>query len=211
MHNGFNTLVVFLIQESRLLVMEKKLNKNALRSKKLIRQAFLTLLKKKKTQDISITELVNEANINRATFYAHYSCLKDLVEEIENEVIDKMLELMKNFKIESFFSNPTPPLLQVSLFLNENVDYYKTLLTSDNSDLFLEKLLSIFVNYMENDQSISLKIRESKTFKIRVHYFAGGMVSLYKEWFNGNLDCSLFDIPLEVAKMLQNENNNIMR
>ena len=70
MHNGFNTLVVFLIQESRLLVMEKKLNKNALRSKKLIRQAFLTLLKKKKTQDISITELVNEANINRATFYA---------------------------------------------------------------------------------------------------------------------------------------------
>lgn len=191
--------------------MEKKLNKNALRSKKLIRQAFLTLLKKKKTQDISITELVNEANINRATFYAHYSCLKDLVEEIENEVIDKMLELMKNFKIESFFSNPTPPLLQVSLFLNENVDYYKTLLTSDNSDLFLEKLLSIFVNYMENDQSISLKIRESKTFKIRVHYFAGGMVSLYKEWFNGNLDCSLFDIPLEVGKMLQNENNNIMR
>ena len=63
--------------------MEKKLNKNALRSKRLIRQAFLTIVQKKDPSDISITEIVNEANINRATFYAHYSCLKDLLDEIE--------------------------------------------------------------------------------------------------------------------------------
>ncbi len=185
--------------------MEKKLNKNALRSKKLIRQAFLTLVKTKDPSEISIIEIVNEANINRATFYAHYSCLKDLTDEIENEVIDKMMGLLNEFKFENFFSNPTPLLLQVSLFLNEDVDYYKTLIKTPGSSLFLEKLLTLFIDYLEKDKSIPLEIRESKAFKIRVYYFAGGLVTLYEEWFNDNLDCSLFDIPLEVSKMFQAE------
>lgn len=185
--------------------MEKKLNKNALRSKKLIRQAFLKLVKTKDPSDISIIEIVNEANINRATFYAHYSCLKDLTDEIENEVIDKMMGLLNEFKFENFFSNPTPLLLQVSLFLNEDVEYYKTLIKTPGSSLFLEKLLTLFIDHLEKDKSIPLEIRESKAFKIRVYYFAGGLVTLYEEWFNDNLDCSLFDIPLEVSKMFQTE------
>ena len=181
--------------------MENKLNKNALRSKRLIRQAFLTIVQKKDPSDISITEIVNEANINRATFYAHYSCLKDLLDEIENEVIDKMMELLNGFELENFFSNPAPLLLQVSLFLNEDVDYYRTLIKTPGSSRFLEKLMSILIEYMEKDQSIPLEIRESKAFKIRIYYFAGGLTTLYQKWFNGELNCSLFDIPLEVSKI----------
>ena len=64
---------------------ERKLNRNALRSKRLIRQAFISLIKRKPADRITITDIVNEANINRATFYAHYSCLKDLIDEIEKE------------------------------------------------------------------------------------------------------------------------------
>ncbi len=181
--------------------MEKKLNKNALRSKKLIRQAFLKILQKKDPSEISITEIVNEANINRATFYAHYSCLKDLLDEIENEVIDKMMNLLKNFELENFFSNPAPLLLQVSLFLNEDVDYYRTLIKTPGSNRFLEKLMSILIDFMEKDQSIPLEVRESKAFKLRIYYFAGGLTTLYCKWFMGEFNCSLFDIPLEVSKI----------
>lgn len=184
---------------------ERKPNRNGLRSKKLIRQAFLTLLKTKSPSDITIMDVVKEANINRATFYAHYSCLRDLADEIEKEVIDRMMTLLKDFKADNFFSNPSPLLLQISIFLNEDIETYKTLINTPGSKLFLQKLMAIFIDYLEKDQSIPRCVRSSKNFRIRAYYFAGGLVTLYQEWFNGNLDCTLFDIPLEVSKMFTPE------
>lgn len=186
--------------------MERKPNRNGLRSKKLIRQAFLTLLETKHPSDITIMDVVREANINRATFYAHYSCLRDLADEIEKEVIDKMMELLKDFRAENFFSNPSPLLLQISIFLNEDIETYKTLMKTPGSKLFLQKLMSIFIDYIEKDQSIPAEVRASKGFRLRAYYFAGGLETLYQEWFNGNLDCTLFDIPLEVSKMFIPDN-----
>ncbi len=179
----------------------KKQNRNALRSKRLIRQAFVSLIKTKPANKITITDIVNEANINRATFYAHYSCLKDLVDEIEQDVIDKLTEVLNNFKLENFFTNPTPLLLQVSIFLSEDPDYYKTLASTPESSVFIEKLKLIFVDYMEQDASIPLEVRQSKGFHINVLFFAGGLVSLYTQWLGGQLDCSLYDIPMEVSKL----------
>ena len=184
---------------------ERKPNRNGLRSKKLIRQAFLTLLKTKQPGDITIMDVVREANINRATFYAHYSCLRDLGDEIEKEVIDRMMALLKDFNPENFFSNPSPLLLQISIFLNEDIETYKTLMKTPGSKLFLQKLMSIFIDYIEKDQSIPAEVRQSKNFRFRAYYFAGGLETLYQEWFNGNLDCTLFDIPLEVSKMFSPE------
>ena len=184
---------------------ERKPNRNGLRSKKLIRQAFLTLLKTKQPGDITIMDVVREANINRATFYAHYSCLRDLGDEIEKEVIDRMMALLKDFNPENFFSNPAPLLLQISIFLNEDIETYKTLMKTPGSKLFLQKLMLIFIDYIEKDQSIPAEVRQSKNFRLRAYYFAGGLETLYQEWFNGNLDCTLFDIPLEVSKMFSPE------
>lgn len=181
----------------------KKQNRNALRSKRLIRQAFVNLIKTKAASKITITDIVTEANINRATFYAHYSCLKDLIDEIEQDVIDRLMEVLSGFKLENFFSNPTPLLLQVSIFLSEDPDYYKTLASTPESSIFIEKLKLIFVNYMERDASIPLEIRQSKTFHISVLFFAGGLVSLYTQWLSGKLDCTLYDIPMEVSKFLK--------
>ncbi len=189
---------------------ERKLNRNALRSKRLIRQAFISLIKKKPADRITITDIVNEANINRATFYAHYSCLKDLIDEIEKEVIDKLMDLLEDFKLENFFSNPAPLLLQISIFLSEDPDYYKTLATARESSLFIEKLMSIFIGYMEQDQSIPCEVRQSKNFRIRALFFAGGLVSLYMQWFRGQLDCTLFDIPLVVSQFFTKEPPDMM-
>ncbi len=180
---------------------ERKQNRNALRSKRLIRQAFVSLIKTKPANKITITDIVEEANINRATFYAHYSCLKDLIDEIEQDVINKLTEVLNDFKLENFFSNPTPLLLQVSIFLSEDPDYYKTLASTPESSVFIEKLKLIFVDYMEHDASIPLEVRQSKGFHISVLFFAGGLVSLYTQWLNGQLDCSLYDIPMEVSKL----------
>lgn len=59
--------------------------RSARRSRKMIREAFLTLLKTKRESRITVTDIVEQADINRSTFYAHYPNVHSVVEEIEVE------------------------------------------------------------------------------------------------------------------------------
>ena len=44
-----------------------------LRSRRMLMEALVNLLNKKEFEDISIQEIVDEATLNRATFYLHYA------------------------------------------------------------------------------------------------------------------------------------------
>lgn len=52
---------------------------------------------------------------------------------------------------------------------------------------------------MINDSDIPDDMRHSKMVRLRICYFAGGIVGLYKQWFRGDLDCTLNDIAMEVS------------
>ena len=68
--------------------MEKKEYRSALRSRKMIRQAFFELLKEKSFEKITVTDVVKKADVNRSTFYAHYPDVMGVVEEIQQEIIE---------------------------------------------------------------------------------------------------------------------------
>src|SRR5271167_5266159 len=43
-----------------------------LRSRRMLMEALVRLLKKKEFEDVSVQEIADEATLNRATFYLHY-------------------------------------------------------------------------------------------------------------------------------------------
>lgn len=66
------------------------------RTLKAIRSAFHELVLTKNYSDISITDLTELAEINRKTFYLHYSSLDDLVKEIEEEIVSDIMAHVKS-------------------------------------------------------------------------------------------------------------------
>lgn len=185
--------------------------RSAIRSRKMIRESFLELLKDKDISKITVTDIVNKADLNRSTFYAHYIDVRAITEEMENEVIDKMIEILKKFEFKNFFNNPTPLLLEVSRFLESNQDTYKILLKVNEAETFLKKLKNEFAKYMMSDTNIPEYLKDSKMVNLRISYFAGGIINMYQDWFSGNLNCSLNDIALEVSKLLSLEANELFR
>ena len=184
--------------------------RSAIRSRRLIRQAYTALLREKDLSKITVTDIVKRADINRATFYAHYPDVRGVTEEIENEIIAKMLDMLKEFEFKDFFRNPVPLLLELSRSLEEDADFYRILIKANGSEIFMEKLKKCFTDYMLNDSDIPEDMRHSKMVSLRVCYFAGGIVNLYKQWFRGDLDCSLNDIAMEVSKLLQLEAGELL-
>lgn len=61
------------------------------RTEKNIINAFLQLRSQKQLEKITVKELSELAEINKATFYLHYHDIYDLAEQLENEVIKSTL------------------------------------------------------------------------------------------------------------------------
>ncbi len=57
-------------------------------TKRLLRESLFDLLRGHSLDKISVTELCNAAQINRSTFYTHYSCVRDVMIELEKEIIE---------------------------------------------------------------------------------------------------------------------------
>jgi AcrR family transcriptional regulator len=176
--------------------------KSAIRSKRLIRQAFVELMQEKKLEKITVTDIVTRADINRGTFYAHYQDTRAVIEEIENEIIEKMLESLGELRSKNFFQNPLPFFLNISKWLEEDLEFYRMLMNLRGSEPFLVKLKEIFVEHMETDRDVPEHIRKTPEFFIRTHFFAGGIINLYQVWFRGEMDLSLHEIALEVCKII---------
>lgn len=70
-------------------------NRSASRSRRLICGALLELLGEKELANITVTELVERADLNRSTFYAHYSNLVDVLDEIEDMWLAALTERLE--------------------------------------------------------------------------------------------------------------------
>lgn len=112
------------------------------KSKKAIFTAFIKLLEQKDYYQITVQEIIDEADIGRATFYAYFETkdylLKSLCEELFEHVINSAtddensshLYLDCNMKASSFLH-----LLQ---HIQHNDDNILTLLSCTNNEIFLQ-------------------------------------------------------------------------
>lgn len=177
--------------------------RSAIRSRKMIREAFAELMNEKPIDKITVTDIVKKADLNRGTFYAHYEDTRAVIEQIENEVIEKMINVLSTFRYKSFIKDPKPILNMIAKYLEEDKDFYKKLINAGSSEQFLVKLRKILIKYLFTNSDIPKEIKEGKEFEIRVNFFAGGMINLYQTWFKEELKCELNDITNEIAKQVK--------
>lgn len=173
--------------------------KSAKRSRKLIREAFLSLMKEKDVNKITVADVVKKADINRSTFYAHYLDIPDVIETFEEEIFARMHGILSAFTFRSFLKDPLPVLSKINHYLEEDIDFYRTLILYKSSTGFFDKFAKTFLDFIKEDKDIPENIRHSVTFCVRVQLFAGGMMRMYEAWFKGELDCTLDDIAKEMA------------
>ncbi|MCM1368635.1 MAG: TetR/AcrR family transcriptional regulator [Roseburia sp.] len=85
-----------------------------------IYNAFIQLRKKKEIEQISVKELAELAEINKATFYLHFKDIYDLSDTMENEMIESCMQSIPS---------------DINLFSLEGIKYMSSIFSSQ-SELF---------------------------------------------------------------------------
>jgi AcrR family transcriptional regulator len=187
---------------------ESTMDRRTLRTKKMIRKAFSELLQEKSFNEISITNITTKADINRGTFYLHYTDKYDLLEQLENEVISELSDYIKdtiNNDIQNITSYDKPVHFMVKIFeyIKENAMFMKVILGPKGNPVFQNKFKNFILTYLfENVEFLKL-IRG--TMMIPEEYFISYVISAHlgvvQQWLENDAEKSPQEMSLILSKM----------
>lgn len=181
---------------------EKKEYRSAVRSRKLIRQAFMELLKEKEFEKITVTDIVKRADINRSTFYAHYPDVFGVIDEIQQEVLDYTQKVLDDMNFNNFFNDPKPFLKEIVKIAEDNHELYRLLSSSNMLVKQLQKLKMLLIERTIKTMEVPSQYVDPFEFEFMVRFFMGGVVDVYTQWLNGDIDTSLDELTNQLANMI---------
>ncbi len=171
--------------------MKEKIDRRVKYTKALLKEALVQLLKERHISKISVTTLCEIADVNRSTFYSHYTDQFDLLRQVENEVIDNL----KNF-LEQYVDDRMPiseqQLKGILEYAKANADLF-TVLLSENCDVAFQQDLMKLVELIPFQYMAEDSVKEYLlTFAVT------GCISILHKWLKEGTKES----PEEMAKIV---------
>ena len=180
---------------------EKKEYRNAIRSRRMIREAFVDMLHKKSLEKITATDIINRSGLNRSTFYAHYPDVKGIIDEITGEIFTMFQQMLSEMDFSRFMNDPEPNLKKVVAFLDENKDLYRLLGQSDMSLIYLEQMKKMLIQQVLETPNLPTMGRSQTNVDIRIRMLLSGVIDAYREWLAGGINCTLEELTSEIANI----------
>lgn len=187
---------------------EKKEYRNAVRSRRMIREAFVALLHEKPFEKITATDIINRSGLNRSTFYAHYPDVKGIMDEITGELIGLFRQMLAEMDFSRFLKDPEPNLSRVVSFLGENQELYRLLGQSDLSYVYLDQMKKVLIQQVLDVPNLPTEGLSPISVNIRIRMLLSGVIDVYRDWLSGGIDCALKEITSEVASIVQTWSKN---
>ena len=112
------------------------------KTREAIFSAFVTLLAKKDFSQITVGEIIEKADVGRATFYAHFETkdflMKEFCEDLFCHIFDAAQESERDHRHIFDCDAPDGVFLHLLQHLQKNDNHIMELLTSRNNELFLK-------------------------------------------------------------------------
>lgn len=180
--------------------MNKHGNVRSTASKTKIKRALLVLLEEKSLEKITVRELVEKADINRSTFYAHYVDIYDLMERIEADIIDpiRSKNLYADKRLES---ESTTHLKQLIAYFRENQEFYRVYFSTFSENQRITEASRQMKQYFVDPCLEQTKYFEKEEFDLQFEFCKLGFFGVICKWLNNGCTAS-DDIVIRVLHKL---------
>jgi len=160
------------------------------RTKKMLLQALTQLLTEKKINKITVTELSELADINRATFYLYYKDVFDMMEQVENELFENFTMSLEQYTHEGFSYESSISFYTYAFeFVKEYANICKILLGPDGDYSFVEK----FKKAIKSNDGIKNSGDVVQDSYIKSFVIAG-FIGVIQQWIEDDMKTSPSDM-----------------
>jgi AcrR family transcriptional regulator len=170
-------------------------NRNARRSIRLLKDAFLQLLVEKPYDQISVSDVTRAADLNRGTFYAHFNNMDDLLRSTMQDYSESVSDLIDQCINEDFPADPMPVLNHIGGYLGSDQELFKKLVMSTSVEPFINSLREMFCEKIREQLSSRRSSMDERFVLVATEYLTSGVLGAYRSWLSGDYgDATIDDV-----------------
>ncbi|MHA7964887.1 TetR/AcrR family transcriptional regulator [Paenibacillus sp. CAU 1782] len=187
----------------------KKQDRRIKYTKMMIRESFIRFLKEKPISKITVKEICLAADINRATFYSHYTDQYDLLHQIEEEVITDITHYLQEFHFEDIEQIVSAGVERILDYIGKNAELFDLLLNIHGNLKFQQdvvKLIGVqhFIPVPDGNSN------DPYHAEYLFHFLASGAIGLIQLWLKDGMKKPAKELADLILKAALNGRNAFM-
>ena len=153
-------------------------------TQKVIHDAFLSLLREKNIRQITVTELCQMAEINRATFYKHYRDIFDLLEQIEANALEHLRKCARQMQGDDAMAHFVRLLESARVYHEEYA-----IIGSEHGDPHFSQLVSTSL-FEESRETIIHHLPKwpDEERQLVCRFLEGGGIGVLTQWMESGME-----------------------
>lgn len=171
-------------------------NRSVRNTKKKLREGLWQLMEEKTINSITVKELTELVDVNRGTFYFHYSDVYDMLHQIEDEFFRQFEQVLNDPGVGKN-GESAPYLNEVFAFLGENQDLCRILLGHNGDMVFVDRVKKLVDEKCSRFWKAAAPDSDSKRFELYNAFIINGCIGVIEKWLANGLKES----PEEISEL----------
>lgn len=166
--------------------MEQKIDRRIRKTKTQLRNGLAVLMQTKSISEITVKELVDAVDINRSTFYLHYTDIYDLLQKTEDDLLEQIKNIIHEHAKTDDTTEATFPFMEdIFETVDANREIFQALIGSNGDISFTHKVEDIIA---QNTIYRLEKMFPDNVQDLKYYYSfcLTGAVGLIKTWIAEN-------------------------
>ncbi|MDL1163474.1 TetR/AcrR family transcriptional regulator [Paenibacillus lautus] len=189
--------------------MSEKLDRRKARTREQLRKALIEIMEEKGPDRVTVSDLTEKANINRSTFYLHYTDAVDLLSQVKGEVWEGLRSRMEKLNPYEYLSyaarsEPDPAMVNVIEYYAEHADFFRVILGPKGDPAFAVQIKE-FLQTQHISKILDLRPDLAETIvpkDFMIAYFAASNLSILLHWIESGMQQSPSSIALMITHIL---------
>lgn len=169
--------------------MNTKNNRRRKASRERIEQVFVELLEGRELKEITVSDICKRAELNRSTFYANYTDVYDLADQVREGLEQEVWGLYREEALHNYNSND---YLRLFRLIREHQPLYRT---------YFKLGYDRDYHVTRYDTRLAEAHFEDRFIDYHIEFFRSGFTAIVKRWLWGG--CA--ETPEEMAEILHSE------
>jgi AcrR family transcriptional regulator len=170
-------------------------------TKMVLKQALVNLLKTKPISKITVKEICEEADINRATFYSHYTDQYDLLKQIENELTEDINQYISSYPFNDNESEYLQMMCKIFEYIKENSELCSVLLGENGDREFQKDIMQIVQKQCISEWTTKRTIKKLDAEYI-YSFITIGCIGMIQKWLEDDMKKSAHDMAEILIKLI---------
>lgn len=159
------------------------------RTRRLLKESLLELMKQRNFSEISARDVTDNADMNRSTFYLHYTDTVQLLQNVERDMLEEAQRLIDTHIRESVTDRTVRHLFEPVLdFVVEHREICTILLENNDVSQFTEHLQQLIQSNGAEVIRAWFRPKDDQQVSYLLGFITYGLIGLIQEWFQGNME-----------------------